>query len=361
FHADGLRVDAVSSMLYYDFGKGDGQWLPNKYGGRENLDAISFIKQMNEVIHRDFPGVIIAAEESSAYPLVTKPTHMGGLGFGFKWNMGWMNDTLAYMEMDPIYRKWHHDKLTFSLYYAFSENYILPFSHDEVVHGKRSMLDKQPGDLWQKFSSLRALYGYTMAHPGKKLLFMGSEFGHFIEWKYDDQLDWFLLVYERHPELQQYVKKLNHFYQKNPAFYEIEDSWEGFQWLTVDDKDNSIIAFVRSDKKGKSIVCVINFTPNLHVDYRIGLPTPGTLKELLNSDQKEFGGSGQVNPSSIKSTEIPLSGFSDSVLVRVPPLSCVYYSYSKTPVKKKALPSSSKKVSTAPSKHQKQKSPSKSK
>ena len=329
FHVDGLRVDAVSSMLYYDFGKEEGQWLPNQYGGRENLDAIDFLKHMNEVIYRDFPGVIMAAEEASAFPLVTKPTFMGGLGFGFKWNMGWMNDILTYIKTDPLYRKWSHDKITFSLYYAFNENYILPFSHDEVVHGKHSMLDKQPGDIWQKFAGLRALYGYTMAHPGKKLLFMGSEFGHFIEWKYDDQLDWFLLLYQRHPQLHHYVKTLNHFYLNMPSFYEIEDSWDGFQWLVADDSNQSVVAFLRTDKKGNSIACVVNFTPVFHKQYRLGLPHPGTLKEILNSDLDEFGGSNQHNPAIVKSEEVPFHDFSHSISICVPPLSCVYFSYNK--------------------------------
>lgn len=342
FHADGLRVDAVSSMLYYDFGKEEGQWLPNQYGGRENLDAIAFIKHMNEIIYRDFPGVIMAAEESTSYPLVTKPTYMGGLGFGYKWNMGWMNDVLAYIKLDPIYRKWHHEKLTFSLYYAFSENYILPFSHDEVVHGKHSMLDKQPGDLWQKFAGLRALYGYTMSHPGKKLLFMGGEFAHFIEWKFDEQLDWFLLVYERHPQLQHYVKKLNHFYLSNPAFYEVEDSWSGFQWIEADDKDNSILAFIRTDKKGKSIISVINFTPVFHQEYPIGLPLPGTLVEVLNSDSEEFGGSGQTNHKPVIIKKMSHRNFDFSATICVPPLSCVYFSYNKKPIQKRISSSSNK-------------------
>ena len=329
FHADGLRVDAVSGLLYYDFCKEEGQWLPNEYGGRENIDAISFLRRLNETVYHDFAGVMMIAEEASAYPMVTAPTYLGGLGFGFKWNMGWMNDILSYLKKDPIHRKYHHDKLTFSLFYAFSENYILPFSHDEVVHGKHSMLDKNPGDLWQKFAGLRTIYAYTMAHPGKKLLFMGGEFAHFIEWKFDDQLDWFLLVYDRHPQVQACVKTLNHFYRSTPALYEVEDSWDGFQWITASDTDNSVIAFLRTDSKGKALLCVANFTPVFHPIYRIGLPMDGSLVEVLNTDRREFGGSDQYNAYEILAKEGTYNSFPYHADICVPPLSCCYYTYQK--------------------------------
>ncbi len=329
YHADGLRVDAVSSMLYYDFCREPGTWLPNKYGGRENLDAIAFLRRLNETVYHDFPGVMMIAEESHAYPMVTKPTYLGGLGFGFKWNMGWMNDMLAYLKMDPIFRKYHHNKLTFSLMYAFNDNFVLPFSHDEVVHGKHSMLDKQPGDLWQKFAGLRALYGYTMAHPGKKLLFMGGEFGHFIEWKFDDQLDWFLLQYDRHPQMLECVKRLNHIYKDNPEFWQIDDGWDGFQWIQANDQDHSIVAFTRTDKRGRSIMCVTNFTPVFYPQYRIGLPCGGTLEEIFNTDRAEFSGSNQYNAWTINAEEQPLYDFPFSANICVPPLSTVYYRYEK--------------------------------
>lgn len=329
FHVDGIRCDAISSMLYYDFCRENGEWLPNPYGGRENLDAVAFLRHLNEVVYRDFSGIMMIAEESSAYPMVTKPAYMGGLGFGFKWNMGWMNDVLSYIKLDPVYRKYHHDKLTFSLFYAFSENYILPFSHDEVVHGKCSMLDKNPGDLWNKFAGLRALYGYTMAHPGKKLLFMGSEFAHFIEWKFDDQLDWFLLVYDKHPQFQQYVKDLNHFYKKHKAFYEVEDSWNGFQWITANDTDNSVLAFTRTDKKGNSIVIVANFTPVFHPVYRIGLPQAGKIIEVFNSDLEVYAGSNQYNAFVLQAQKEMCNGLPYSVDICVPPLSCIYFKYER--------------------------------
>ncbi|MGI6234330.1 MAG: 1,4-alpha-glucan branching protein GlgB [Christensenellales bacterium] len=334
FHADGLRCDAVSSMLYHDFAR-EGDYLPNEFGGRENLDAIAFMQRLNQTVYRDFKGVMMIAEESSAYPMVTRPIDMGGLGFGFKWNMGWMNDMLSYVKLDPIYRRWHHDKLTFSLFYAFSENYILPFSHDEVVHGKGSMLDKQPGDLWQKFAGLRALYGYTMAHPGKKLLFMGSEFGHFIEWNYDGQLDWFLMVYEKHPDLCRCVRVLNHFYRDNPPFWQIEDSWDGFLWLTADDNERSIVVFMRTDKEGNSIISMTNFTSAFYPVFRFGLPQPGTITEIFNTDLKEYGGSNQYNAHPIKAEEEICNNLPYSVQVCVPPLSTVYFSYDKKPLPKK--------------------------
>ena len=329
YHADGLRVDAVSSLLYYDFCKEPGQWLPNRFGGRENLDAIQFLRRLNETVYHDFPGAMTVAEESTAYPMVTAPTYLGGLGFGFKWNMGWMNDILFYIKKESVYRKYHHEKITFSLFYAFNENYILPFSHDEVVHGKHSLLDKNPGDLWQKFAGLRALFGYTMAHPGKKLLFMGSEFAHFIEWKYDDQLDWFLLVYDRHPQVRQYVKALNHLYASTPAFYELERTWDGFQWITPNDTDNSVLAFLRTDLHGNAILCVVNFTPVFHPIYRIGLPVDGTLTERLNSDRVEYGGSNQYNAFPIRAQSGEMNGFPWYADICVPPLSCCYFTYTK--------------------------------
>ncbi len=329
FHVDGLRVDAVSGLLYYDFCKERGDWLPNEYGGRENIDAIRFLRRLNETVYHDFSGVMMVAEEASAYPMVTAPTYLGGLGFGFKWNMGWMNDILSYLEKDPVHRKYHHDKLTFSMFYAFSENYILPFSHDEVVHGKHSMLDKNPGDLWQKFAGLRTVYAYTMAHPGKKLLFMGSEFAHFIEWKYDDQLDWFLLLYDRHPQVQACVKTLNHFYRSTPALYEVEDSWDGFQWITANDSDNSVLAFLRTDSRGNAILCVANFTPVFHPIYRIGLPRPGSLTEVFNTDRKAFGGSDQYNAYEINADEGIFNSFPYHADLCVPPMSCCYFNYCK--------------------------------
>ncbi len=329
YHADGLRVDAVSSMLYYDFCRESGEWLPNAYGGRENLDAIAFLRKLNETVGADFPGAIMIAEESSAFPMVTHPTYLGGLGFHFKWNMGWMNDMLSYIEKDPLYRKWHHNKLTFSLMYAFSENYILPFSHDEVVHGKHSMLDKQPGDLWKKFAGLRMLYGYTMAHPGKKLLFMGGEFGHFIEWKFDDQLDWFLLLYDGHPQVQKCVRRLNEIYRTTPAFYEVDDGWNGFQWVQANDSDHSITAFTRIDKAGKAILAVTNFTPTFYPEYRIGLPHGGTLTEFFNTDRLEYGGSNQFNawPIQVRKEQMQEHPFCADICV--PPMATVYFEYDR--------------------------------
>ena len=326
YHADGLRVDAVSSLLYYDFCKERGQWIPNQFGGHENLDAIGFIRRLNETVYHDFAGVLMVAEESTAYPMVTAPTYLGGLGL-FKWNMGWMNDILFYIQKETVYRKYHHSKLTFSLFYAFNENFILPFSHDEVVHGKHSLLDKNPGDLWQKFAGLRALFGYTMAHPGKKLLFMGGEFAHFIEWKYDDQLDWFLLLYDRHPQVQVCVKALNHIYTSTPALYEVDNSWDGFQWITANDSDNSVIAFLRTDAKGESILCVVNFTPVFFPTYRIGLPMGGKIKEFFNTDRAEYGGSNQYNAWEISAEAGEFNSLAYHADICLPPLSCCYFYY----------------------------------
>ncbi|MBQ7455130.1 MAG: 1,4-alpha-glucan branching protein GlgB, partial [Clostridia bacterium] len=295
YHADGIRCDAVSAMLYHDFCRGPGQWLPNIYGNHDNLEGIAFLQKLNETVQKSFPGVMMIAEESTAFPKVTHPVKDGGLGFGFKWNMGWMNDVLFYIEKDPIYRSYHHDKLTFSMMYAFSEHYILPFSHDEVVHLKHSMLDKQPGDLWQKFAGLRALLGYQLAHPGKKLNFMGVEFGQFVEWKFDSPLDWFLLVYEKHPELQRCVRDLNAFYRATPALWQIDDSWDGFAWMNADDNTRSILSFLRMDRKGNAVLCVTNFTPACYDAYRVPLPAPGTLQQALNTDDLRYNGSGKGN------------------------------------------------------------------
>ena len=339
FHADGLRCDAVSAILYHDFCREPGQWIPNKNGGRENLEGAAFLQQLNQTIYGRFAGAMMIAEESTAYPMVTHPVYLGGLGFGFKWNMGWMNDMLSYIKLDPVYRKYHHDKLTFSLMYAFSENYILPFSHDEVVHGKHSMLDKQPGDLWRKFAGLRALLGYQLGHPGKKLNFMGTEFGHFIEWKDDDQLDWFLLLYEKHPDMQKCTRSLNELYQKTPALWQQDDSWNGFTWLNADDKDRSITSFIRWDKRGGGIICVTNFTPETYEDYVLPLPSYGFVREVLNTDSPEYGGSGKGNGTkAIRARRNAQGGFTWSCSIVVPPLSTVFYSFSRPMSKAKANP-----------------------
>jgi len=328
FHADGLRVDAVSYMLYHDYCKEPGKWIPNKDGGRENYEAISLFHEINTIAYRDFPGIMISAEEATAYPKVTAPIHDGGLGFGYKWNMGWMHDVLDYMELDPIYRKYHHNKMTFSMMYAFSENYVLPFSHDEVVHGKKSMLDKMPGDIWQKFAGLRALLGYQYAHPGKKLLFMGAEFGQFIEWKELEQLDWLLLDYKMHPEMQNFTKKLNAFYKSNTTLYRVDDSWDGFTWCYADDADRSIFSFIRSDDAGNKLLCIFNFTPAFYGNYRVGIPKAGLVTEVFNSDSVEFGGSGKGNMGATKRTEnLPCQNQPYSIELCVPPLSCMYFKF----------------------------------
>ncbi len=329
FHADGLRCDAVSAILYHDFCREPGQWVPNIYGGNENLEGAAFLKSLNTTVYGRCPGIMMIAEESTAYPKVTHPVHNGGLGFGFKWNMGWMNDMLSYMKLDPVYRKYHHDKLTFSLMYAFSENYILPFSHDEVVHGKHSMLDKNPGDLWQKFAGLRMLLGYQICQHRKKLNFMGTEFAHFIEWKYEDQLDWFLLVYERHPDVQKCVRALNDLYRAQPPLWQQDDSWAGFTWLNADDSERSILSFLRWDKQGNALMCVTNFTPACYMDYRVGLPAYGYVKEVLNTDNTLYGGSGKGNPHAVRAQKLSCGQYAYSASVVVPPLSTVIYAYTR--------------------------------
>ncbi|MCL2662538.1 MAG: 1,4-alpha-glucan branching protein GlgB [Oscillospiraceae bacterium] len=323
YHADGLRVDAVSSMLYLDYGRKAGEWTPNTNGGNENLDAIAFIQKMNKAVFEKFPQAMMIAEESTAWPLVTKPIHDGGLGFNYKWNMGWMNDMLEYVEVDPLYRRGIHNKITFSFIYAFSENFVLPISHDEVVHGKKSLLNKMPGDYEMKFAGLRVFLGYMITHPGKKLTFMGAEFGQFREWDTDTGLDWLLLEYPMHNNLKNYVKHLNSFYKRNPALWEIDFSWDGFSWISAGDRDQNTIAFIRKDKKGKSIISLINFAPVIRDDYRIGVPEDGIYKEVFNSDLAEYGGWDNRNRREIKAEEIPMHGYNYSISMKSPPLAMV--------------------------------------
>jgi 1,4-alpha-glucan branching enzyme len=324
YHIDGLRVDAVANMVYLDYGKKK-SWTPNKYGGRENLEAVTLLQKINETVYHYIQDPLMIAEESTAWPLVTKPTYVGGLGFSYKWNMGWMNDILKYMEADPYYRKWFHQHLTFSFMYAFSENFVLPLSHDEVVHGKKSLLDKMPGDYWQKFANLRALYGYMMAHPGKKLLFMGGEFGQFIEWNDKGSLDWHLLEYDMHRMMQSFVKSLNYCYLDQPAFWIKDDTWQGLEWIDHSDFSQSIISFMRKAAYPEEQVIVLcNFTPVVRHNYRMGVPYPGSYEELFNTDWVEFGGSGQKNPP-LSAQAISWHGQPYSLELTVPPLATVYF------------------------------------
>ena len=324
-HIDGLRVDAVASMLYLDYSREAGEWVPNAYGGNENLEAIDFIKELNSVVHGRNPGAMMIAEESTAWPSVSRPVHLGGLGFGFKWNMGWMHDTLSYFARDPIYRRHHHHELTFGLLYAWSENYVLPLSHDEVVHGKRSLLDKMPGDRWQKFANLRALYGWMWAHPGKQLLFMGSEFGQWREWSEAGELDWYLLGEYDHAGLQRLVGALNRTYRETPALYERDASPEGFTWIDANNAEQSTFVFGRFDDNGGPLVCVTNLTPVPHHDVRIGLPRAGRWRELVNTDASEFGGSGVGNMGTVEGNETPWHGQPASALITVPPLATLWF------------------------------------
>jgi 1,4-alpha-glucan branching enzyme len=320
YHIDGIRVDAVASMLHLDFGKSPGNWVPNVYGGRENLEAVAFLRKLNEEVFRRYPNALMIAEESTDWPRVSAPAYLGGLGFNFKWNMGWMNDVLRYFEMDPVHRKWHHHLLTFSLFYAFSENFVLPFSHDEVVYGKKSILNKIPGDYWQKFAGTRLLYGFMMAHPGKKLLFMGSEFGQFDEWKDEGELDWTLLEYEMHAKLKNYVQNLNGFYRNEPALWELDHSPDGFSWIDPHDYTQSIISFIRKTEDGGFIIAICNFTPVVRHGYRMGVPEQGVYKEVYSSDDPKYGGSGVLNAGTMQADPIEWHGRPYSICLTVPPL-----------------------------------------
>ncbi len=326
YHADGLRVDAVASMLYLDYARKEGEWIPNEYGGRENIEAIAFIKEFNEAVYRDYPDVQTIAEESTAWPMVSRPVYVGGLGFGMKWNMGWMHDTLDYFSKDPIYRKYHHNQLTFSIWYAFSENFVLPLSHDEVVYGKGSLLRKMPGDEWQKFANLRLLFGYMYGHPGKKLLFMGGEFAQWNEWYHETSLDWHLTAYPMHSGVQNWVKDLNHFYMSEPAMYELDFSNEGFEWIDFRDWEQSVLSFIRKGKTTDDIVLVVcNFTPVPRYNYRIGVPRSGFWAEVLNSDAKVYGGSGHGNFGGVEATPIPYHERYHSISITLPPLGVLFF------------------------------------
>jgi 1,4-alpha-glucan branching enzyme len=326
FHIDGLRVDAVASMLYLDYSRKEGEWIPNPHGGRENLDAISFLRRFNEEVYKNFPDVQTIAEESTAWPMVSKPTYVGGLGFGMKWDMGWMHDTLEYISNDPIYRKFHHNQLTFRFLYAFHENFILPLSHDEVVHGKGSLLGKMPGDEWQKFANLRLLFGYMYAQPAKKLLFMGGEIGQWAEWNHEGSLEWHLLKYERHAGLQRWIQDLNHLYRTEPTLYELDFDPKGFEWVDCDDSDSSVISMLRRGRASEDrILVVCNFTPVTRSGYRLGVPRGGFWKEILNSDSGIYGGSGQGNLGGCEAESTPCHGRPYSLNLNLPPLAAVFF------------------------------------
>ncbi|MDH4053097.1 MAG: 1,4-alpha-glucan branching protein GlgB, partial [Rubrivivax sp.] len=331
FHIDGLRVDAVASMLYLDYSRKEGEWIPNRYGGRENLEAISFLRLLNESAYRDHPDVQIIAEESTAWPMVSRPIYVGGLGFGMKWNMGWMHDTLQYMHEDPIHRRWHHGQLTFSLLYAFNENFMLPLSHDEVVHGKGSLLEKMPGDEWQKFANLRLLLGHMWGHPGKKLLFMGGEFGQWREWNHDRALDWQLLERDRHRGLQQWVEDLNRLYRAEAALHEIDFDGAGFEWVDASDVEGSVLSYLRKARDGSSVLVVLNFTPVPRDNYLVGVPLAGHWRECLNSDASHYGGSGVGNYGGVDTVPVGAHGRFHSLNLKLPPLGMLVFKHERNP------------------------------
>jgi len=326
YHIDGLRVDAVASMLYLDYAKREGQWIPNRYGGKENLDALDFLRRVNEQVYAAYPDVMMLAEESTAWPMVSRPVYLGGIGFGFKWNMGWMRDTLDYMSKDPVFRSYHHSNITFSLLYAFTENFVLPFSHDEVVYGKRSMIGKMPGDEWRKFANLRLLYGFMFGHPGKKLLFMGGEFGQLSEWNHDTSLDWHLLQYPFHSGLLRWVRDLNTFYRGQPSLFEMDFDSTGFEWVDGSDSERSVVCFLRKGKNSINMTLFVgNFTPVPRHNYRVGVPLGCHWREMLNSDAPLYGGSGQGNIGGVAATPLPIHGRPYSLNLTLPPLGIVVF------------------------------------
>jgi 1,4-alpha-glucan branching enzyme len=325
YHIDGLRVDAVASMLYLNYGRKEGEWIPNLFGGHENIGAVTLLKDLNVLVHRDFPGAMTIAEESTSWPGVSRPTYAGGLGFTFKWNMGWMHDMLGYFGHEPVHRPFHQNQITFGLLYAFNENFVLVLSHDEVVHGKRSLLDKMPGDEWQRFANLRSLYGLMYGHPGKKMLFMGGEFGQWREWDHDASLEWHLCDLDRHVGLQRFVRDLNWLYRQEPALHELDHDWTGFQWIDFCDAAYSVIAFLRKAKdQDNQILCLCNFTPVPRYDYRIGVPHEGYYRELLNSDASAYGGSNVGNAGGLQTSALPSHGLPHSLAVTLPPLSVLF-------------------------------------
>jgi 1,4-alpha-glucan branching enzyme len=325
YHADGLRVDAVASMLYLDYSRPDGGWIPNIYGGRENLEAISLLRRLNEAAYTQHPDVVTAAEESTAWPMVSRPTYIGGLGFGLKWDMGWMHDTLVYMSKDPVHRRFHHNTITFRMLYAFNENFLLPLSHDEVVHGKGSLLAKMPGSDWQKFANLRLLLGYMYTQPGKKLLFMGGEFGQWREWHHDESLDWHLLDVPPHARLAAWVARLNALYRQEPALHELDCDPAGFEWIDASDADQSALTFLRKDRRGKSVAVICNFTPVPRDRYRVGVPEGGAWDLLADSDADAFGGSGYGAIDRATAGSIAHHGRPYSLELTLPPLACLIY------------------------------------